>query len=59
MNNDIDGAMNLSSLDLATLHAWHRDASDSAAVCLPGTETHTHRVAWLGQIAAELTKRGH
>lgn len=57
MNNDV--ANDLRSLDLATLRAWHRDASDSAAVCLPGTDTHRVRVAWLGKIAAELTRRGH
>lgn len=49
----------LGSLDLDTLRAWHRDASDSAAVALPGTATHRVRVAWLGRIAAELGRRGH
>lgn len=59
MLNDIATAADLRSLDIATLREWHRDASDSAAVCLPGTETHAHRVAWLSDIAAELTRRGH
>lgn len=54
--NDI---ANLSSLDLATLLTYRKDASESAAVALPGTATHTLRVAHLGRICAELRRRGH
>jgi hypothetical protein len=49
---------NLSGLHLSTLIVYHRDASDSAAVALPGTKTHAVRVAWLGKIAGELGRRG-
>ena len=55
----MNDATNIKALDLDTLRAYHRDASDSAAVALPGTPTHKVRVAWLGKIAAELTRRGH
>ncbi len=55
----MNDATNLAGLDLATLRTYHRDASDSAAVALPGTPTHALRVKWLGKLAAELTRRGH
>lgn len=53
----MDTTTNLSGLHLSTLLTYHRDASDSAAVALPGTQTHALRVAWLGKLAAELARR--
>jgi hypothetical protein len=54
----MNAATDLGSLDLDTLRTYHRDASGSAAVAMPGTATHGVRVAWLGRIAAELGRRG-
>lgn len=54
----MNDATNLAGLDLDTLRTYHRDASDTAAVALPGTEHHAVRVAWVGKLAAELGRRG-
>ncbi len=57
MNNDIASG-NGQCLTIDDLRKAHREASDSAAVALPGTDTHRLRVAHLVRIAAELTRRG-